>query len=567
MPKDLIPIRLVGGINNRHTPIDLFLMGKGDLVDLVNADTTYYGEIRPLRPLTALNATAESSAIHSLFRANSVLLVGTSTTLKYLNGTALTTLLSSLASANMSFAHAGNWVFFGEGTNKGAVYTTTPVGTDWGLAIPAAGPTTATGAAGNPDGTYTCYYRYRITLPDGTVILTALSTVSSQISPSAQKISWSDIVHASFTGATSVQVDLFRTYTGAGGTYLVATLDEGTTTYTDDLSDADLITQTAYAETGYWPPPSNPSIVRYHPGADRVFAAVDNALYWSEAAKYHTFLYDEDASEYTNINDVFLSGEDITALEMLDEQMYIGSPNTWRRLKGTDPDSWSFEDTSASKGPVSKRATVRTRWGLIYPGNDGRMWLFNGFDAVPFLERFVFDTDPDSTCHATFDGRFYRLFYGDSTYPELVIDLYGFPEISPRAIKSTRDAEASFYDNHNDEFYLGDSDGYVRNSADTDESVTITIETPEIPVEDLTRFGDMAKLVLRCDTDSSDLTVTPKRDGVSGSALTAINNSALTFEHVPLDLNISHTLSFILSITSSGSVVIRDPLLIGKEDG
>jgi len=567
MPKDLIPIRLVGGINNRHTPIDLFLMGKGDLVDLVNADTTYYGEIRPLRPLTALNATAESSAIHSLFRANSVLLVGTSTTLKYLNGTALTTLLSSLASANMSFAHAGNWVFFGEGTNKGAVYTTTPVGTDWGLAIPAAGPTTATGAAGNPDGTYTCYYRYRITLPDGTVILTALSTVSSQISPSAQKISWSDIVHASFTGATSVQVDLFRTYTGAGGTYLVATLDEGTTTYTDDLSDADLITQTAYAETGYWPPPSNPSIVRYHPGADRVFAAVDNALYWSEAAKYHTFLYDEDASEYTNINDVFLSGEDITALEMLDEQMYIGSPNTWRRLKGTDPDSWSFEDTSASKGPVSKRATVRTRWGLIYPGNDGRMWLFNGFDAVPFLERFVFDTDPDSTCHATFDGRFYRLFYGDSTYPELVIDLYGFPEISPRAIKSTRDAEASFYDNHNDEFYLGDSDGYVRNSADTDESVTITIETPEIPVEDLTRFGDMAKLVLRCDTDSSDLTVTPKRDGVSGSALTAINNSALTFEHVPLDLNISHTLSFILSITSSGSVLIRDPLLIGKEDG
>jgi hypothetical protein len=126
MPKDLIPIRLIGGVNNRHTPLDLHLMGRGDLVNLVNADTTYYGEIRPLRPLTALNSTAVN-AIHSLFRANSVLLAGVSTTLKYLNGTTLTTLLSSLASANMSFAKVGAWVFFGEGTNKKAVYLTTPV--------------------------------------------------------------------------------------------------------------------------------------------------------------------------------------------------------------------------------------------------------------------------------------------------------------------------------------------------------------------------------------------------------------------------------------------------------
>jgi hypothetical protein len=567
MPKDLIPIRLTGGINNRHTPLDLHLMGRGDLVNLVNADTTYYGEIRPLRPLTALNSTAESNAIHSLFRANTVLLVGTSTTLKYLNGTALTTLLSGLASANMSFGHVGDWVFFGEGTNKKAVYLTTPVGTDWGLAIPSAGPIVAAGASGNPNGTYTCYYRYRITLPDGGIILTALSAISTQIPVASKKISWSNIVHASFTGATSVKVDLFRTYTGAGGTFLVTTLDEGTTTYTDDLSDADLITQTAYAETGYWPPPAAPSIVRYHPGADRVFAAVDNDLYWSLAANYHVFLYDEDASEYTNVNSVFLSGEDITALEMLDEQMYIGSQNRWRRLKGTDPASWSFEDTSASKGPVSKRAAARTRWGIIYPGNDSRMWLFNGFDAVPFLDRFVFDTAPDSTCHSTFDGRFYRLFYGDSTYPELLIDLYGFPEIPPRAIKSTRSADSSFYDNHNDEFYTGGSDGFVRNGEDSSESVTITVETPEIPLEDLTRFGDMAKLVLRVDTASSDLTITPKRDGTLGSALTAINNSALTFQHVPIDLNVSHVLAFVLSIASSGSVRIQDPILIGKEDG
>lgn len=564
MPKGPIPIRLTGGMNNRNTPLELH--ARGDLVRLINADTTYPGEIRPLRPLTALNSTAENYSIHSVFRANDIVLVGSNTVLKYVNGTALTSLLTDLANNNFSFGHAGSWCFIGDGTNKKAVYLDTPVGTDWGLDIPSAGPTCASGAAGNPNGTYSCYYRYKITLPDGTILRTALSAIVTEITVASQKIEWSNIAHASFEGATTIQAELFRTATGLGGIYQVALLAEGVTTFSDDYSDAGLITLVEYAETGYWPPPSNPSIVIYHPGADRVFCAVDNSVYWSLAAKYHVFLYDEDAGEYTNINDVFLSGEDVTGMVMIDEQLYIASQKTWIRLRGTNPDTWDWDPTNAIKGPVSWRAAAVTRWGVIYPGNDGRMWLFNGFEASTILEHFVFDTDPDSTCHATFDRRFYRLFYGDSTYPELVIDFYGFPDIQPRIVKSTQSATSSCYDNLSDELYLGDSNGYVRNGEDTNEEVSILIETPEIAVEDLTMLGDESKMIIRCDTGGDDLTVTPKEDGVEQSALEAITSSSLEFEIVPLAFNDYYVIAFVIEITSSSAVRIMDPIMIAKDD-
>lgn len=566
MPKPLIPIRISGGMNNRYTPLALAGRDKGECVRLINTDLSIVGKITPLWRLAAIS-TAVHYPIHSLFRANSLLIAGYDKVLAYLSSGALHSLYSAFSGERLSFGHAGNWVFMSDGTTAKALYLSGPTLCDWGQTIPAAGPTCVSGAAGNPDGTYSCYYRYRITLPDGTIVLTALSTLATSIAVVSQKIEWSDIVHASFPGATSVQVDLFRTKTGFAGTYLVTTLDEGTTTYSDDLSDATLQANVAYAESGYWSPPSGISIVAYHAASDRIFCAAANAVYWSEAGKYQTFVYDEATGLYENTNDVFLAGENVTAIIVLDEQIYVGSQKTWMRLRGRDPSSWVWEPTSAEKGPGYWRSCVVTRWGVIFVGNDGRLWLFNGFRSVPFLEDFVFDTLPGADCHATFDGRFYRLYYEDAAYPELVVDFYGYPNVTPRVVKSTRSAESSFYDTANGELYIGDSLGIVRNGDDTATAVPILIETPEVSVEDMASLGDMGKLVIRANTASADMTILQKEDGFDKTTLTPFRTSSLISEHKSISLNTYLTLAFVLSLTATGAVEIQDPLILAKDEG
>jgi len=567
MPKPLIPIRISGGMNNRYTPIALAGRDRGECVRLINADLTTIGKITPLWRLAAITSKV-NYAIHSMIRANGLLVAGYDKTLAYLSSGVFNSLSGDMSGDNISFGHAGNWLYLSDGTNLKSLYISGPTLCDWGQTIPAAGPTCVSGAAGNPNGTYSCYYRYRINLPDGSRVLTALSTIATSIAVVNQKIEWSNIVHASFPGATSVQVDLFRTKTGFAGTYLVTTLNEGTTTYSDDLSDATLQANVAYAESGHFPPPSCVSIVAYHASSDRVFCSVGNSVYWSEAGKYHVFGYDETTGVYSNLNDVFLDGEDVTAIIVLDEQIYVGSQQTWVRLRGRDPASWIWETTSAEKGPGYWRSCVVTRFGVIFVGNDGRIWLFNGFRSIPYLEDFVFSTNPGAECHATFDGRFYRLFYEDTTYPELVVDFYGFPNVSPRVVKSTRSASASFYDRANGELYVGDSDGYIRNGEDLTQSVSILIETPEVSVEDMAALGDMGKLVIRANTGGSNLAIIQKEDGIEKTTLTPFKTTKLESEQKSIALNTYLTLAFVLSLTATDSAVeIQDPLILAKDEG
>ena len=553
-------------MNNRYTALSLFMRDRGEVVRLIDADLSIMGEIRPLRRLLAKNTTAVT-LIHSLIMANSILLAGHAGKVSWLDGTTFTQIHSGLSGNAISFCHAGNWVFLADGTNAKAIYLPTKAACDWGHAIPSAGPTVNVGTAGNPDGNYSCYYRYRITLPDGSIILTALSAIAAVITVSSQKIEWSGLVHASFTGATSVKIDLFRTKIGFAATYFVATIDAGVTTYSDDTSDAVLQADLAYAETGYWNLPESPSIAVYHAASDRVFIAVDNTVYWTEAGKYHTVHYDETTGLYDNLNDVFLAGENVTAMIILDENVYVASSRTWTRLRGRDPASWMWEPTSAECGPVSWRSCVVTRWGVIYAGNDGRIWLFNGFRSVPFFENFVFPTLPGADCHATFDGRFYHLFYGDASYPEIVVDFLAYPEMPPRLVQSSRTAESSWYDKASGALYLGGADGYVRMGDDVSQAVTILIETPEIPIEDLATLGDMGKLVVRADTVGSSLVITPKQDGVEQTALTPIVTTSLKTDSAVVALGQYVVQSFILSITSVEAVRIMEPLILTNDSG
>lgn len=559
-----IIIMLTGGMNNLDTPLNLFLKQQGALPLMVNVDTTLRGRLKLLRPLMALNTTAESGSIHSVYRAQDLILAGAGTTLKYRNNASLTSLLTGLSGSYISMTDAANWIFLGDGTNKKSIYISGPTACDWGHAVPSVAPTVASGAAGNPNGTYSCYYRYKITLPDASIIYTGLSPIGSAIVAN-EKIEWSALVHASFTGATSVAIELFRTLTGWSATYLVTEIASGTTTYSDDKTDAQMQANTAFAESGYYPPPANINMTVYHPGCDRVFAVVDNKIYWSEAGLYHIFKYSTSAGAYSNVNSIFLEGEDVTGLIVIDEQLYIGSQKTWMRLRGNNPSTWVWEPTNAIKGPVSWRSLANTQYGVIYPGNNGRMWLFNGYSANMIVDQFIFDTEPDTTCHATYDGRFYRLCYGDTTYPEIIFDFQG-GLAAARVIQSTRSHSASFYHINSNELYVGDSDGYLRNGDDDTQDVTLTFHTAEIPIEQLINIGMAGSLLVHANTQGDDLIITPYQDEVAQTALSAYVTSSLLRNPKSIPLNTYRTLSFLVAITSKEDIEIREPLILRSDE-
>lgn len=558
-----IEIRFSGGMNSLNTAVDVMLRKKSEVALMVNVDLSKPGVCTPLKTLLPLNQTAGVD-IHSLCVANGSIIIVDGVTIEYLSGSTPTSLGAVLSSHPMSLSHVGNWIFCGNGTDRKAIYLPVKTLCDWGIDIPTVAPTVAAGAAGNPDGTYSCYYRYRVTMPDGTLILSALSP-ATDITVTLDKIEWSGLVYPTYTGATSVQIDLFRTATSMAANHLVTTLTSPVTTFSDDLIDADLILLTPYSETGYYPPPDNPSIVKYYNAADRVFVTVGPDAFWSESGKYFTFLYSAAGGDYQSVNSVFLTGEDITAVKRIDENLYFGSTGTWRRLRGKTPSDWQWEDTMAEAGPVNDASAVETPWGIIHPGIDGTMWLFTGNSSRSILDEFVFTTRPGTASHATFDGRFYRLYYEDPDYPELVVDFLKYPEVAPRIVKSTRTATASFYDKKTGTFFCADA-SYIRSQDDVVSSIAMTIRTGDIPLDFLGKMGSRSSLGFKANTMGEVLTVTPYLDGIAAAPITittAVDSRGVT----PIPFGDAYSLSLLITYTGTEPITIEEPWLIMKDEG
>lgn len=109
-----------------------------------------------------------------------------------------------------------------------------------GIRAPTAAPTVSTAGGGAATaGTYLCYYRYiDDTLP--APIPGSLSPVTEVVATANQQFQWSAIP-ASLPGR-AYKTQLWRTTADETNTlYLVTTLNEGTTTYNDTLSDNTLL--------------------------------------------------------------------------------------------------------------------------------------------------------------------------------------------------------------------------------------------------------------------------------------------------------------------------------------
>lgn len=564
-----IQMRFTGGMNNVNTALDLFLKEGGETQELINADLTYPGKLKLLRPLKAITGAA-SAEIHSVYEAGDWVFVGAGTVIYYtpLAGGALTSLITGLSGSDVCFEKAGNWVYYTDGTTAGVIYIggSVPVKSQWGEDVPATAPIVAAGAAGNPNGDYSCYYRHKITLADGvTVLRTDLSPVAA-ITVASEKIEWSAIVQSTFTGAHTIQTELFRTKTGWADIYLVTTLASGTTTYSDDVDDATLQTNTAFDEQGFYPPPDNIDYIIYHPGADRLFLIVKNEVYWTEGGLYHIVFYDIDLGDYENVNAVYLDGEDITSALLMDEQLYFGSKKTWTRLRGKNPTYWSWEPTSATAGPLSFRSCIFTSSGAVYPCADGYFYLFQGIDSKTISDQFEFTVKPDETSFGEFDGRFMYFYYGDTDYPELVIDFQGFSQRPLKFVKSTRDYSAVHYSRMTRKLYVGDSDGYLRYGPDTDVDVTMSFKTSEIPVERLINLGDAGSMLVDADTGGDEMIITPIMDDEDQTALPAVELSTRARKPVTIGLGTYRAISFEVSITSKKDIKIQEPWFLRKED-
>lgn len=110
-----------------------------------------------------------------------------------------------------------------------------------GITAPTVAPTVAAGAAGNPSGTYNCYYRW-VDERDGHKVYSSLSPAGS-VTVSSQKIDWSVIGQSSEDRCN--KIELWRTLdtaTSSNKLFLIATLADGVTTNAgDDASDASLL--------------------------------------------------------------------------------------------------------------------------------------------------------------------------------------------------------------------------------------------------------------------------------------------------------------------------------------
>lgn len=383
---------------------------------------------------------------------------------------------------------------------------------EWGVANPVSAPVVAVGAAGNPDGEYTCKVTYYITFPNGKVYETGASPTATVIL-SAEKCEWSGIPICPYGGNVVIHRNLYRTVSGTS--YLVTTLtDNTTTTYSDNVADTPLQAASAYGTANYSTPPENAVDIAVY--LQRVFLLKANTLYWSEPYSPFGFL--------TTSSIVFSKeDEDGTGIVNWGDQLYLATKEEWYRLQGGDPDTWSIKRTFTDSGIINLHTLKKTKYGIIGLDYDG-IALFDGATSLNLTEKvlgraFFTDLDDLSVCYAEFDGEIYYLYYASSgTTLDSCVKLdftHGRADMQVHL--------GSFVDAH--ELYREQSTRYQAYSGyEYTEGGTETIVTSLLSGDkgfgDITKQKNLEYLFYDIDTNDINVTVTIYVDGTASHTIT-----------------------------------------------
>lgn len=404
-----------------------------------------------------------------------------------------------------------DFVFVVDGSSKKAFYKGNVY--KWGIPAPSSAPILALGAAGNPNATYDCYVTFVVRFPNNKYVETAPSPVASIVA-TLDKIEWSKIPTSSYSG-TDIQIyrRLYRTVSGTP--YLVKEIaDNTTTTYSDDITDANLQAASILETESYiLPPDFGVDLSMY---LQRIFVIVGSRLYWSEAYMPFVFL---DTSDVVITKD----NEPLVALQDWGDQLYICSASRWYRLQGTDPDTWAIKRTFADNGVINKHTLKRTKYGLVGLWYDG-IYNFDGVMTKNLTEKklgreFFLDIPDLSTSYAEFDGERYYFYYcstGTTVDKCVIVDFSTAPDY--RVIEDNFVAQAHEFSRETGINYFGKS-GYEYSNGGT-ETIATSIVTGDKPFGAITKRKSLEYLYYDLYTNSKNVTVNIVVDGTTKDSLT-----------------------------------------------
>ena len=431
------------------------------------------------------------------------------------------------------------------------------------------GVAVATGAAGNPNGTFT----YKATFVDGNGKESEPSNASASVAPASQIV---DVSSIPVGDARTTKRFIYR----KGGTltfyYWVGEVsDNATTTFADNSSDATVLATglllAGEAEGDPFNTRLGASATVKYPAIyyDRVFwvdqtSGQRNRILWSKVN--HPWAYPSE-----NFIDVGDDKPIVRLIPFLDDLIIFKTDSIWR-LTGKDETSFVLFPTPATVGTTMPFTIVKLQDRILFTNTQG-IWFFDGLTArkaTNRLERFflaetvngiapfVTTTAVQEEFDATFSENIYYLAYADTGSANnriLVMDLEG-GTISRRSVTALSLAT----DPTTGDVYFGDASGFVKklddvtSADDSGSAVTWTFQTKFVDPQ-RGENKSFTGVEFYINTGGQSLTPTIYYDGGNAnSALATISSSSLSKVFKSLPASSTSRKAQNISVRLSGSL-------------
>lgn len=253
-------------------------------------------------------------------------------------------------------------------------------------------PALASSPVGTPTagaGTYIYRFHHKYTYTVGTLTYVDLGpttevVVSSAEAPNIAAIAWASIpaianatTHNYDTASSDLKIMISRTVNNGQVFYYAGSVNNGTTTFNDTMSDATLVTQESlYTEGGY--------VEVYEPYPAKVVFAVEDCGYYANckisSAVHGNRVYQTIPGDIDGINTRFYTEtpSDIIAGSSFRSIPILACDQGAYRLEGKfDAQGNGFmvaREISSTASCVSERSMVQTPIGVFWAGKEGFYW-------------------------------------------------------------------------------------------------------------------------------------------------------------------------------------------------